>query len=201
MARKRMTADERKQSIIDATIKVVSRLNYDRATIALIAKEAGINEALIYNHFKSKQELQIATLDYLVEYRLQLYRSHPVFQDKNKNQSIIKAMGTQYLKSVENPEVDMFACILKASFAIEKKIRAKAWECTKAFFDFNMENLIEDRKRGFVDNNIDLNITAWEMLGTVTMLSSLAVNEKLGEFGIESFKKSQKEFQDRILAN
>ncbi|MBW2365896.1 MAG: hypothetical protein JRF25_12805 [Deltaproteobacteria bacterium] len=34
MARKRMTAEERKQSIIDATIKIVSRLNYDRATIA-----------------------------------------------------------------------------------------------------------------------------------------------------------------------
>jgi AcrR family transcriptional regulator len=195
-----MSAEERKQSIIDATIKVVSRLNYDRATTALIAKEAGVNEALIYNHFKSKQELQIATLDYLIGYRLQLYRSHPVFQDQNKDQSIIKAMNAQYLKSVENPAVDMFACILKASLAIDKKIREKAWECTKAFYDFNMENLIEDKKRGFVDEQIDLNITAWEMLGTVTLLSSLAVNGKLDEFGIDKFKKSQKSFQDRILA-
>ena len=62
LAGKRMTAEERKQSIIDATIRVVSRLNYDRATTALIAKEAGVNEALIYNHFKSKQELQVATI-------------------------------------------------------------------------------------------------------------------------------------------
>jgi AcrR family transcriptional regulator len=195
-----MTAEERRQSIIDATIRVVSRLNYDRATTALIAKEARVNEALIYNHFRSKQQLQIATLDYLIEYRLQLYRSHPVFHDKNKNQSIIKAMNAQYLKSVENPAVDMFACILKAMFAIDKKIREKAWECTKAFYDFNMETLIEDRKRGFVDKGIDLSITAWEMLSTVILLSSLAVNGKLDEFGIEKFKKSQKDFHRRIHA-
>ena len=108
-------------------------------------------------------------------------------------------MSVQYLKSVKNPAVDMFACILKASFAIDKKIRAKAWECTKAFYDFNMETLIEDRNRGFVDTRINLKITAWEMLSTVMLLSSLAVNRKLDEFGIDRFKRSQKDFHNRIL--
>jgi AcrR family transcriptional regulator len=191
-----MTAEERKQSLIEATIRVVARLNYDRATTALIAKEAGINEALIYSHFKSKTELQIATLDYLLDYRLGLYKSNPVFNEENRHKNIFKALNAQYLQMIQSPEVNMFACILKAMFALEPQIREKGIECCMAFFEFNKQNLILDKKRGFFNDQYDPEIIAWELLGKIMVVSTLAVNDRLEMYGIQNIKKSIDYFEE-----
>lgn len=195
MAGKRLTAEERRQSLIDATIEVVARLNYDQATTALIAKAAGVNEALIYRHFSSKTELQLATLDYLIDYRLQIYRENPVFQPKNQHKSVIRELTAQYLQRIQSPEVNMFACILKAMFAIDLQIREKGVECCMAFHEFNKENLFLDQTRGFIDPAFDPEVIAWEMLGKIMLVSTLAVNNRLDAFGIENIKKSMAYFE------
>jgi AcrR family transcriptional regulator len=199
LARTRMSAEERKKSIIEATMRVVARTNYDRATTSLIAKEAGINEALIYKHFKSKQELHLAVLDYVLEYRLQIYRTNPVFQKKSKNRSIIKALHAQYLERIQSPDVDMFSCILKAFFAIDRKIREKGWSCAKAFHKFTRENLIADRERGFFSERFDPEIVAWEIQGTIILISTLAVIDRLDAFGTENIRKSQEYFETLFM--
>jgi len=195
LTKKRLTAEERKQSLIEATITVVARLNYDRATTALIAKAAGVNEALIYSHFDSKKELQIATLDYLIDFRLDLYKSNPVFLPENQHLSIIKELNSQYLKMIQSPQINMFECILKAMLAIDPDIRAKGIECCKKFQEFNRQNLIEDQKRGFFDPRFDPDIIAWEMLGKILLVSTLAVNEQFHEFGLDQIKTSIKYFE------
>ncbi|MBS3758383.1 MAG: TetR/AcrR family transcriptional regulator [Desulfobacterales bacterium] len=195
MADKRMTRDERRQTLIDATIDVVARLNYDQATTALIAKAAGVNEALIYHHFSSKTELQLATLDYLLGYRLQIYRDNPVFQPDQSHKSIIRELTAQYLQRIQSPEVNMFACILKAMFAIDPKIREKGLECCMAFHEFNKANLEKDRARGFFNKRFDPDVVSWEMLGKIMVISTLAVNNRLDLFGPENIKKSTKYFE------
>ncbi len=64
MASVRMKKPDRRKAILTAALEVISRTNYDKATTAAIAERAGINEALIYHHFKSKRELFLALLDY-----------------------------------------------------------------------------------------------------------------------------------------
>jgi AcrR family transcriptional regulator len=190
-----MTAEDRRQSIIDATIDVIARLNYESATTALIAKEAGINEALIYAHFKSKKELQLAMLDYLIKYRLGIYRSNPVFKPENKNQSIVKTINAQYLERIQQPDVNMFSCLLKSVFAIDEDIRKKGMDCAIALYEFNRQNLIEDGRRGFFNNRFDPDIIAWEILGSILLISTLAVSGRLDAFGIERIKKSLEYFE------
>jgi len=195
LAKKRMTAEARRQSIIDATINVVARLNYESATTALIAKEAGVNEALIYSHFKSKKELQLATLDYLIKYRLGIYRSNPVFEDGNQDQSIAKSINAQYLDMIQRPHVEMFSCILKSFFSIDPDIREKGMECAIAIYEFNKQNLLEDARRGFFNNRFNADIVAWEMLGSVMLVSTLAVTGRLDDYGIGNIKKSLEYFE------
>jgi AcrR family transcriptional regulator len=56
-ARRRLSADERREQIIDSAREVFSRSGLAGARTRDLAAEAGVNEALLYRHFKSKDEL------------------------------------------------------------------------------------------------------------------------------------------------
>lgn len=45
------------QNILDATIKLFASKGYNATTTALIAKEAGVSEAIIFKHFGNKEKL------------------------------------------------------------------------------------------------------------------------------------------------
>ncbi len=56
---RRALVEERQKQIISAAAKVFARKGYERATIADIAREAGLAEGSIYNYFKNKSDLLI----------------------------------------------------------------------------------------------------------------------------------------------
>lgn len=200
MPKKRMTADERRQSLIEATIKVVARSNYDRATTAKIAKVAGVNEALIYSHFPSKKELQLATLDYLVNFRLSIYSANPVFLPENADKSVMRALNRQYVQRLLSPDIDMFNCILKAMYAIDADIREKGFQCSHALHQFIKSNLLEDARRGFFDTTrFDPDIIAWESLGRIMLMSTLAINDKLDVYGRDKMETAAEYFESLYL--
>ena len=58
-ARRALTEERRKQ-ILDAATKVFAAKGFDRATIADIARVAGVAEGSIYNYFKNKSDLLIS---------------------------------------------------------------------------------------------------------------------------------------------
>jgi AcrR family transcriptional regulator len=60
---KRLTADARRQAVLDTACRVFSRSSYRGATTAEIAREAGISEPILYRHFGSKRDLYLACLD------------------------------------------------------------------------------------------------------------------------------------------
>jgi AcrR family transcriptional regulator len=53
---------ERRQAILDAALTVFGLRGYHGASIDLIAQQAGVSKALIYEHFGSKRELHAALL-------------------------------------------------------------------------------------------------------------------------------------------
>jgi len=55
--RRRLSAEERRESILDAANRVFGEHGYDNVRIDDVAAAAGISKALIYEHFESKQEL------------------------------------------------------------------------------------------------------------------------------------------------
>ena len=62
-AKQRLTAEERRQAVLDTACRVFSRSSYRGATTAEIAREAGISEPILYRHFGSKRDLYLACLD------------------------------------------------------------------------------------------------------------------------------------------
>src|SRR5213596_1808316 len=55
--RRRLRAEERRESILSAANMVFGQRGYDTVRIDDVATAAGISKALIYEHFRSKQEL------------------------------------------------------------------------------------------------------------------------------------------------
>jgi AcrR family transcriptional regulator len=55
--RRRLKAEERRESILDAANTIFGQRGYEHVRIDDVAAAAGISKALIYEHFRSKQEL------------------------------------------------------------------------------------------------------------------------------------------------
>jgi AcrR family transcriptional regulator len=62
-ARPRLSAQDRRQAVLDTACRVFFRKSYRGATTAEIAREAGITEPILYRHFGSKRDLYLACLD------------------------------------------------------------------------------------------------------------------------------------------
>jgi AcrR family transcriptional regulator len=65
--RKRLAATERRKQILEHTLKLIARQGFKTVSVRDIAASAGINEALIYKYFSSKDELLQATISELVD--------------------------------------------------------------------------------------------------------------------------------------
>lgn len=61
--RRRLPAGERREQILRAAMEVFAERGYQEASMAEIARMAGITPAVIYDHFSSKAELQITLLE------------------------------------------------------------------------------------------------------------------------------------------
>lgn len=61
--RRRLSAPERRETILAAASDVFSRGGYHGSSIDEIAQAAGISKALIYEHFPSKRELHVSLLE------------------------------------------------------------------------------------------------------------------------------------------
>lgn len=59
-----MTAEERRDAILDAARTVFARRGYHGTSTAEIAAAAGCSEPMLYKHFASKQELFVATMQH-----------------------------------------------------------------------------------------------------------------------------------------
>jgi len=59
----RMTAEDRRQQILDVAVKLFSQKGFRGTTTKEIALAAGVNEAIIFRHFTTKRELYAAIID------------------------------------------------------------------------------------------------------------------------------------------
>ncbi|MBN1663140.1 MAG: TetR/AcrR family transcriptional regulator [Deltaproteobacteria bacterium] len=197
MKRKRMTGDARKISIIEATINIVSRLNYDSATVALIAEEAGINQALIYNHYKSKQELQLAMLDYIYETILERYKTGPLHENSSGDTTSIRAFAALYHSNREE-EGRYRSCVVKAMVAIDPMIREKAWEIMQEEHAFIREGYAADKNRGAYEKDFDIDTAAWWVLACDLLFSTMYIMGKTETISRDSVLASLKYIEDRL---
>ncbi len=65
--RRALSKERRRQQLIDATIKCISKKGLGSLTLADVAHEAGLSQGIVNLHFNSKDNLLSETLRFLVE--------------------------------------------------------------------------------------------------------------------------------------
>jgi TetR/AcrR family transcriptional regulator len=65
----RLPAPDRKKQLLEIAMKLFSDQGFDGTTTRKIAEAAGVNEALIFRHFRTKEDLFWAVLSDRVERR------------------------------------------------------------------------------------------------------------------------------------
>ncbi len=61
--RRRLTAPERREAILDAALEVFGARGYETASMSEVAAAGGITKPVLYDHFTSKQGLYVALVD------------------------------------------------------------------------------------------------------------------------------------------
>ena len=67
MLNEHSTKPDTREKILQAAFTVLSRQGYENASIKDIAEEAGVAQGLVHYHFKSKQQLVLAELDFVCQ--------------------------------------------------------------------------------------------------------------------------------------
>lgn len=96
-----MSAEETKTKILDAATTVFSHCGFAAAHVAEIAEEAGVNVALIYRYYESKESLLHAVLDQFVTeatlFRKEFFKDR-VFPTTEEDLSLMAEWAWDYLQ-------------------------------------------------------------------------------------------------------
>lgn len=91
-----MKADERRQEIIRAAMEVFAENGFGGSTTREIAENAGISEAMIYSHFRNKEDLYAAIIDEKLQESEPLY--YPLDAIRNRDdQRVFATIVSNYL--------------------------------------------------------------------------------------------------------
>jgi len=63
MSRPRLTAEKRREQILDSAVTVFGRKGFEGATTRALARRAGVSEAMIFRFFPDKAALYRAIID------------------------------------------------------------------------------------------------------------------------------------------
>lgn len=91
----RLKAQDRRAQLLDAAMHLFSTQGFDGTTTQQIAREAGVNEAIIFRHFRSKEELYWAVVTSRVQAigRRRKIREH-IKTGRNERETLASIAGS-----------------------------------------------------------------------------------------------------------
>lgn len=184
--KKRMTGVERRQAIIQAAMHVFSRNGFSGSTTRKIAERAGISEAMIYSHFRSKQDLYAAIIDEKLQEGEPLY--YPLVAMKNKDEpQVFAAIVSNYFRRHSNDTSFLRLLLFSALEGHELAAMFVAGPVSK-FFEFLAE-YIQKRIDEGVFREVHPKLAARALLGMIHYF--ILLREILQDEALQSIKQTE----------
>jgi AcrR family transcriptional regulator len=154
---KRLTAEARRQAVLDTACRVFSRTSYRGATTAEIAREAGISEPILYRHFGSKRDLYLACLEEAWG-SFRAVCEEALAGDPDK---CLGAIGDAYMaKSRKIRVIDLWIQGLNEA-SDDKVIAAAVRKQVREVHDFFADVIRDGQRRGVIHADRDPVAEAW----------------------------------------
>ena len=100
MKKKRVSADKRRKQIIETAMKLFSKKGFKGTTTKDIAQKVSMNEAILYRHFKTKENLYQAIINTACSEK-EKPLIHQELIDKKDDQVIFKSIAMEIMKRLE----------------------------------------------------------------------------------------------------
>lgn len=180
--RKRLPADERRTQILRCAVTVFARSNYRAATVADVAAEAGISEALIYKIFPSKKAIFLEILRHMSE------RIVSVWQDEqDREEDAIRALRNMamayYRRMIGHPD-ELRVQFQAISEVSDAAIAAQLREDHRQYMRSISAALTRGIRQGVIRGDRDLAALAFLFNGVgmlMNMMRLLGFDREFGE--------------------
>ena len=165
---RRALTEERSAQILDAAARIFAAKGFERATIADVARSAGLAEGTIYNYFKNKNDLLVSlprrmiapTIEYVSE---QLATSTPAAPFPPEQMLTLVA---QKLVSTMQANAHIFRALLSALPSMKTAAREKYVEQTVMYATGVLEKYFQAQiEQGVVRQGLSPRILARAYIG------------------------------------
>lgn len=97
----RLSATDRRQQILEVASGLFARKGFQGTTTREIAEEAGVNEALLFRHFPSKENLYWTLIEELCNARGKRQRVKKILENGGTDLEVFEAVAREFLARTE----------------------------------------------------------------------------------------------------
>ena len=156
--------DDKRNRIMNAAIRAFAQNGYHQATIAAVAREAGVAVGTIYLYFKNKDDLLISTFEEKVQEFIQLFRLQ-LGREDNAEDKLRKLIHLHLFEMQQHPD-------LAAVFQLELRqsrhfMSAYPKVDLKPYFDLLGEIIEEGQEQGFLRKDFYLSAVKKALFGAI----------------------------------
>jgi len=197
---------ERKKKILTSAMKIIGQKGFQNATIAEIAKEAGIGDATIYEYFKNKEDLLLA---------IPAETTKDLIADINEHMMGIKGAFNKLRKFIwwwlnyveKNPGYGVVVLLeLKTS---KTYVSTKAYQAARKFYQIILDIIQEGQEEDVIKKEINSYLARSLCVGAMEHIiirwllkdrkySLLQYADELADLLIDSLKKTDSEISKTI---
>lgn len=143
---KRLSAEERRASIITVAKRLFAHSGFHGVSIDEIVKEVGVSPAILYRHFESKDELYEAVLQEFSATRESYVDA--VVADDNGFEQVLRGMTTVFVSSIMN-HPDMLKMEMHSQLEgseASQEFFLNRWKSFTDYIEFNLNELQSQKK-------------------------------------------------------
>ena len=177
---RRMNGDDRKQQVLRVAQHVFAEHNYHGATMAMIAKAAGVTEPTIYLHFPGKKDLFIAVTEDCSRFEVESVKR--AMEATNSVLDAYRLIFEQlhHFTSKVNPDPAKILIINKV--VNDPEIKAVVRRCNQELYTLVSGHIRREMKEGKIRNDVEPEVMARIMVSTIREMISMLIIESVDDF-------------------
>jgi AcrR family transcriptional regulator len=197
-ASKRLSPAERRDKVIEVTLRLVAHEGIEGTTTARIAAAAGVSEGTLYRMFGSKRGILLAAVDRVHE------NLHQLIEASRRDDPLewLQEFGRLHTESMVSSSVDHFKAPLFAFLSAPAHVglREAMVKGQQRIIDGYVEILESGKPRGLIPQGADVRQAAW-MIQAVMYTEDLALLIGMPGFVLEGRSRKALDAILRCFAN